>query len=70
MPHGAQVVGNIGMYYAAYLSSPTGSGIRHGIDVREGLALEIDEGRLYCNLIRSYLTFLIAEHDRLSRRSG
>jgi hypothetical protein len=53
-----------------YLSSPTGGGIRHGVDVREGLALEIDEGRLYCNLIRSYLTFLIAEHDRLSRRSA
>lgn len=23
--------------------------------------------RLYCNLIRSYITFLIAEHERLSR---
>jgi hypothetical protein len=49
-----------------YLSSPTGGGVRHGVDVREGIAL--DEARLYCNLIRSYLTFLIAEHDRLSRR--
>jgi hypothetical protein len=51
-----------------YLSSPTGGGVRHGVDVREGIALQIDEARLYCNLIRSYLTFLIAEHDRLSRR--
>lgn len=52
-----------------YLSSPTGGGVRHGVDLKEGLALEIDEARLYCNLIRSYLTFLIAEHERLSRRA-
>jgi hypothetical protein len=51
-----------------YLSSPTGGGVRHGVDLKEGLALEIDEARLYCNLIRSYLTFLIAEHERLARR--
>lgn len=51
-----------------YLSSPTGGGVRHGVDLREGLALEIDEARLYCNLIRSYLTFLIAEHERLGRQ--
>lgn len=53
-----------------YLSSPTGGGVRHGRDLSEGLALGIDEARLYCNLIRSYLTFLIAEHDRLSRRAA
>ena len=39
-----------------YLSSPTGGGIRHGVDLREGLALQLDEAQLYCNLIRSYLT--------------
>jgi hypothetical protein len=50
-----------------YLSSPTGGGVRHGVDLREGLALQLDEARLYCNLIRSYLNFLIAEHERLSR---
>lgn len=50
-----------------YLSSPTGGGVRHGVDLRQGLALEIDEARLYCNLIRSYLTFLITEHERVSR---
>lgn len=50
-----------------YLSSPTGGGVRHGVDLKEGLALGIDEARLYCNLIRSYLTFLIAEHERVSR---
>ncbi|MDR6101777.1 hypothetical protein QE369_001974 [Agrobacterium larrymoorei] len=53
-----------------YLSSPTGGGVRHGIELKEGLALGIDEARLYCNLIRSYLTFLIAEHERLSRRAA
>lgn len=55
-----------------YLSSPTGGGVRHGVDLREGLALQIDEARLYCNLIRSrsYLTFLIAEHERMSRQAA
>lgn len=53
-----------------YLSSPTGGGVRHGVDLKEGVALHIDEARLYCNLIRSYLTFLIAEHERLARRTA
>lgn len=51
-----------------YLSSPTGGGVRHGIDLKEGLQLSINEARLCCNLIRSYVTFLIAEHERLSQR--
>lgn len=51
-----------------YLSSPTGGGVRHGVDLKEGLALGIEEARLYCNLIRSYLTFLMAEHERLAGR--
>lgn len=50
-----------------YLSSPTGGGIRHGVDLNEGRELGLDEARLYCNLIRSYLIFLIAEHERLQR---
>src|SRR5581483_8045164 len=53
-----------------YLSSPTGGGVRHGVDLRDGLALQINEARLYCNLARSYLTFLIGEHERLSGRSS
>ncbi len=53
-----------------YLSSPTGGGVRHGLDLKEGLALGIDEARLYCNLIRSYLTFMISEHERLSRETS
>ena len=50
-----------------FLSSPTGGGVRHGVDLNDGRELGIAEARLYCNLIRSYLTFLIAEHERLQR---
>lgn len=50
-----------------YLSSPTGGGVRHGIDLKSGVTIDADEGRLYCNLIRSYVTFLMAEHERMSR---
>lgn len=52
-----------------YLSSPTGGGVRHGADLKSGITIDSDEGRLYCNLIRSYVTFLMAEHDRMSRRT-
>ena len=48
-----------------YLSSPTGGGVRHGLDLFDGLVLSINDERLFCNLIRSYLSFLIAEHERL-----
>lgn len=50
-----------------YLSSPTGGGVRHGVDLKSGITINADQGRLYCNLIRSYVTFLMAEHERLSR---
>ncbi|PBC21272.1 hypothetical protein CK226_20785 [Mesorhizobium sp. WSM4311] len=50
-----------------YLSSPTGGGVRHGVDLKSGITINADEGRLYCNLIRSYVTFLMAEHYRMSR---
>jgi hypothetical protein len=50
-----------------YLSSPTGGGVRHGADLRGDLEIEPNEGRLYCNLIRSYITYLMAEHERLSK---
>ncbi|MBB4232641.1 hypothetical protein [Rhizobium mongolense] len=51
-----------------YLSSPKGGQIRHGTDMLEGKPLNLDEARLFCNLTRSYLIYLIAEHERLSRR--
>jgi hypothetical protein len=50
-----------------YLSSPTGGGIRHGADLKAGIATKADEARLYCNLIRNYIMFLLSEHARLSK---
>lgn len=47
-----------------YLSNPTGGGVRHGTDLVAGLAIQPHEARLYCNLIRSYIVFLIEEHER------
>jgi hypothetical protein len=49
-----------------YLSSPTGGGIRHGMDLKSGVATQPQEARLFCNLIRSYISFLLAEHARLA----
>lgn len=51
-----------------YLSSPTGGGIRHGIDLDEGVDLDPNEARLFCNLTRSYISFLLVEHDSLVRQ--
>lgn len=50
-----------------YLSSPTGGGVRHGADLREGVPLGPSEARLYCNLIRSYTSFLIDELNRMDQ---
>ena len=47
-----------------YLSSPTGGGIRHGSDVAALQPLQLHEARLFCNLIRSYVSFLLDEHTR------
>ena len=49
-----------------FLSSPTGGGVRHGVDLKDGVAIQLNEARLYCNLIRSYITYLIEEHECLS----
>lgn len=48
-----------------YLSSPSGGGIRHGLDLDSGVQISGNEGRMYCNLIRSYLGYLLGEHERL-----
>lgn len=53
-----------------YLSSPTGGGIRHGTHLKDGVATKPNEARLFCNLIRSYISFLLVEHERLSRAAG
>ncbi|HEY1932475.1 MAG TPA: hypothetical protein VGG99_10720 [Acetobacteraceae bacterium] len=47
-----------------YLSSPTGGGVRHGVDLESGIAIQAHEARLYCNLIRSYITYMLEEHER------
>ena len=49
-----------------YLSSPTRGGVRHGLDLDAGVAIGDNEARLFCNLIRSYLSFLLIEHQRLA----
>lgn len=50
-----------------FVSSPTGGGIRHGTDLKEGTELGAAEARLYCDLTRSYIAYLLAEHARLHR---
>jgi hypothetical protein len=50
-----------------YLSSPTGGGIRHGTDLKASVTIQANEARLFCNLIRSYISYLMAEHERLSK---
>ena len=51
-----------------YLSSPTGGGVRHGLDIRSGVSISDNEAKLFCNLVRSYLSFLLVESER--GRSG
>jgi hypothetical protein len=53
-----------------FLSSPTGGGVRHGLDLREGIQLSPNEARLFCNLIRSYLSYLLTEHQRLAGKTS
>lgn len=50
-----------------YLSSPTGGGIRHGTNLKTAIVIQPNEARLFCNLIRSYISYLMAEHARLSK---
>lgn len=50
-----------------YLSSPTGDGIRHGTDLKTAIIIHPNEARLFCNLIRSYISYLMAEHARLRK---
>jgi hypothetical protein len=48
-----------------YLSAPDGGGIRHGTALSGYEELTAGEARLYCDLSRSYITFLLHEHARL-----
>jgi hypothetical protein len=47
-----------------YLSAPDGGGIRHGATLRND-ELTAGEARLFCDLSRSYITYLLHEHTRL-----
>jgi hypothetical protein len=48
-----------------YLSSPTGGGIRHGADLLAITNMNRNDATLFCNLIRSYISFLLTEHEYL-----
>lgn len=48
-----------------FLSSPKGGGVRHGSDLKAGVSLNQNEARLFCNLTRSYISFLLSEHKSL-----
>jgi hypothetical protein len=49
-----------------YLSAPRGGQIRHGMHLSDDIQLNRNEARLYCNLIRSYIEYLLGEHERLT----
>lgn len=49
-----------------YLSSPTGGGVRHGLDLNDGVPIVESDAQLFCNLIRSYLSFLLVEYHRMT----
>lgn len=51
-----------------YLSSSTGGGVRHGIDLCRGVAHNPNEARLFCNLTRSYICFSFVDMKPLSTR--
>lgn len=48
-----------------FLSSPSGGGIRHGAVLNATLDLSEGDARLYCDLTRSYISYLLHEHSRL-----
>lgn len=53
-----------------YLSAPAGGGVRHGLDLNRGIQISHKEARLYCNLVRSYITYLLAEHEEMTVGRG
>ena len=50
-----------------YLSSPSGGGVRHGTHLNSMIEIDIHEARLYCNLTKSYIDYLLAELARLPK---
>ncbi|WP_186071738.1 hypothetical protein [Burkholderia gladioli] len=51
-----------------YLSSPGGGGVRHGTVLNDAYDLSEGEARLVCDLTRSYISYLLNEHQRLGMR--
>ena len=58
-----QVLGWISKLHG-YLSSPKGGGVRHGTDIDDPKELADHEARLFCNLVREYIRYLLAAHER------
>lgn len=52
-----------------YLSSPAGGGVRHGLDLDKGVELKGHEAELFCNLIRSYVNFLLRQYETIGGRA-
>jgi hypothetical protein len=50
-----------------YLSSPSGGGVRHGTDLAAAVNIDQHEARLYCNLTKSYIDYLLAELSRMPK---
>lgn len=48
-----------------FLSAPEGGGVRHGSTLDGHAKLTQNEARLFCDLTRSYITYLLNEHARL-----
>jgi hypothetical protein len=51
-----------------YSSSLHGGGVRHGADLKISVAVDPAEVRLYCNLIRSHISLLLSEFEKLGGR--
>jgi len=51
-----------------YLSSPSGGGVRHGAVLNDAYEMSEGEARLFCDLTRSYISYLLHEHQRLGPR--
>jgi hypothetical protein len=61
----AQVMGWLKTLHG-YLSSPQGGGIRHGRDFSIKSTIHLRDARLYCNLIRSYINYLLETHIQIT----
>jgi hypothetical protein len=47
-------------------SGPSRTATRHGTGLSKGIIIQPNEPPLFCNLIRCYISYLMAEHARSS----